>query len=396
MFKKIAIVSLLTVTAHTDMFNFYKVAIQHLKYDKAYSLYEKSNKLSQKGVDYSRYANFSADVSYTKTEVKLLDSGFDTADISVSDTIDIFGKNSYKIEMLHLDLKSKKVELSLQKEELFISLANMIALFHRADEQLFLYKNLFSKQQKIYKKLKLLEQNGGITKLDLLRFKNTLTILELQITSKEQELSKMKEQLKLYAPDEAIPSLANTKILYSKKEFLAHNPHLILNKIDAYKQTIHAKAMYKSYLPTLTTGLAYQKIDDPTANGDNYTFNVAMHVPLNSGDFKEAEALKVIALSQKTKNITYKLQREKEYIKHHLDYQNAKKQLLILENTLNDYQKNQKSIKVAYLKRYVDFNTYIQVLTQSIGVKEQIINLKYKRDLEATILNGVSSGRIYE
>ncbi len=396
MFKKLVIISLLTLAVHADMLHFYKEAAQHLQYDKAYSLYEKSNKLSQKGVNANRFTNFSADVSYARTDAKLLTSGFNTTDISLSDTIDIFGKNSYKIAMLHLDLQSKKAELALQKEALFISLVHMIALYHRTDEQLSLYRDLFSKQQNIYKKLKPLEQHGSITKLDLLRFKNTLTTLSLQITSKEQALLKMKEQLKLYAPHAAIPSLNGTKLLYSKKAFLAHNPHLKLNKIDADKQTIHAKAMDKHYLPTLTPALAYQKIDDPTANGDNYSFHIAMHLPLQSGDFKEAEALKVAALRQKTKNIAYKLQREKEYIKHHIDFQNAQKQLLILQKTLKDTQKCQKSIKIAYLKRYVDFNTYLQVLTQYLSVKEQIITLKYKSALEAMILNGVSSGRIYE
>jgi len=63
---------------------------------------------------------------------------------------------------------------------------------------------------------------------------------------------------------------------------------------------------------------------------------------------------------------------------------------------LGAYAKSEKSIKDAYLKQYVDFNTYLQVLTESLSVKEQMIALRYQKDLEATIVNTIASGKIYE
>jgi len=63
---------------------------------------------------------------------------------------------------------------------------------------------------------------------------------------------------------------------------------------------------------------------------------------------------------------------------------------------LHDYEQSEKTIKTAYLRQYIDFNTYTQVVLQTLHVKEQIIELKSKKELEATILNNIASGVIYE
>ena len=119
-------------------------------------------------------------------------------------------------------------------------------------------------------------------------------------------------------------------------------------------------------------------------------------MPLNSGDFKEAEALKVSALSLKTQSITYKIQRENEYTQYKDSFENATKQLVILEKALSDYEESETTIKTAYLKQYVDFNTYLQVLTQALDVKKQIIAMQVQKAKEATLINAIASGKIYE
>ncbi|SFV70330.1 outer membrane efflux protein [hydrothermal vent metagenome] len=396
MLKHIAIVSLLSLVAHADMLGYFQEANRHLQYDKTYSLYKQSNQLSQNGIEKSQYYNFSADMGYARTRAKGLGNGFNTTDFSLSDTLDVFGKNSYKIEMLQLDLQSKKASLSLQKEQLFVSLITMIEMYHRTVEQQALYQTLFNKQNKIYKKLRTLEKNGDISNLDVLRFSNTLSRLQVKIVSLKNQAIKMKKQLKLYVPNKPIPSLHHVKLRGSKKAFLAHDPRNDINRYDAHKKNVQAKGMQKSYIPTVTTGVAYQQLDDPTSFGDNYSFNIRLHMPLNQGDFKEAEALKVAALSSQSRSIEMKVQRENEYISLHQAYLNAKKELAVLKHSLQSYKKSEKSTKEAYLKQYVDFNTYLQVLTESLAIKEQIIALKYQRDLEATIINAIGSGKIYE
>lgn len=396
MIKKIAIILLLSLVANADMTSFFNVALENLKYDKTYSLYEQSNKTSQNAITYSKYANFNANASYSMTNSKHLTSNFNTTDIALHDTIDLFGKNNYKIKTLRLDQETKRSELNLKKEQLFISLANMIALYNRTSEQLILHQNLYNEQKKIYQKLEALAQNGDMAELDILRFKNTLTTLQTKIASQTQEAAKMKEQLQLYAPKESIPSLQESKLLYTKKDFLAHNPLAKINRLDSDKLIAQSKGLNDNYIPTIDLGVTYQKLDDPTSYGDNHSFVIALHMPLNSGDFKEAEALRVAALSKKTQSVEYKLQRENEYIHHIQAYINAEKQLDILQNALEDYKKSEETIKKAYVQQYVDFNTYLQVLKQALDVKKQIINMKYQKILEATIINAISKGAVYE
>jgi len=399
MLKKVVFISLLGVSAFADMTSFYHKALKNLQYNKSYALHKKANQISQSAVTHSKYANFSTDIAYSKTYTKLLPSApgsFDTTDVALHDSIDLFGKNDYKIQTLRLDTKIEKSKLNLKKEQLFIALANMVALYNKTKSQLAIWQELYRKQHNIYKKLEVLEKKGNITEFELFRFKNTLTTLQTSIISMKQELSKMKTELKLYVPNQTIPKLTQTKLFYTKKDFLLHNPQAKINQLDAQKLLFQSKGMNNSYIPTVDISANYQKLNDPTSYGDNHSFGVGLHIPLNSGDFKEAQALKVKALSKKSKNIELKIEREKEYIRHFQAYQNAKKQLEVLKQSQKDFEKSEVTITKAYLKQYIDFNTYLQVLQQAFDVKNRIINLKSQMKLEATIINAIASGKVYE
>jgi len=396
MTKKLILILILCVAANANIIDYYRVSLDTLQYNNAYTLATKANNLNKDGVSYSRYANFSLNADYSKTKAKTLVNSFDTTNISLNDTLDLFGKSSYKIEALALDLKSKKSILNIQKEQLFVSLVNMITLYNKTLEQLSLYKIVLNKQKNIYKKLQKLEQNGAMTSIDLLRFKNQLTALKMTIIKQKNEILKMKKQLNLYAPKQKIPTLKNAKLLYSKTDFLSKNPQLHLNNTDAQKLMVQAKGLQHSYLPDVTVGIADQQINDPTSYGNNYSFTVGLNIPLNAGKFKETEALKVKALSLKSKNIHYQIQRKNEYTTRYQDYINAVQQLKVLHENLHDYEQSEKNIKTAYLRQYIDFNTYMQALLQTLQIKEQMIEMKSKKELEATILNNIASGVIYE
>ncbi len=399
MIKKIALVSLIALSANADMTNFYKAALQHLQYDKTYTLYKHANKISQNAVTYSKYVNFSADASYSRTHAKFLPTtagSFNTIDVAFHDTLDLFGKNNYKIQTLRLGTQMKKSTLNLKKEKLFISLSNMIALYNSTAEELQLHQDFYDEQKKIFNKLQILAQKGDITAFEILRFKNTLTTLQTTIASQEQELKKMKMQLHSFAPSEAIPVLIQSEILYTEKDFVAHNPNAKINSFNADRLLATSKGLQNTYMPTVELSINYQKLDDPTSYGNNHSFGATLHMPLNGGNFKEAEALKVAALSKKTQSIEYKIQRENEYIAYYQAYQNAKKQLEILEKARKDYEKSEITIKHAYLKQYVDFNTYLQVLNQALKVKKQIINMQSQEKLEATLINAIASGSVYD
>ena len=396
MIKIILILIITSMTLDADIIDFYKKTVSTLQYDKEYALNKKANQLTQSGVNYSKYANFTFNADYGKTKAKGLTNAFDTTNVTFNDRLDLFGKNSYKINTLALNLKSQKSLLNIQKEQLFISLVNMIALYNKTLEQHSLYKAVLNEQKNIYNKLEKLQIKGAMTSIDLLRFKNQLTSLKMTIMNQENEILKMKKQLHLYAPNQQIPTLKSSKLLYSEEEFLKRDPQLNLNNTEAQKLLVQAKGLDDSYLPDITAGVAYQQLGDPTSYGNNYSFTVALQIPINSGNFKETEALKVKAFSLKSQNIQYRIKRKNEYITRYQDYINASKQLKILQESLSDYEKSEKNIKTAYLRQYVGFNTYLQVLLQTLHVKEQILQVKSKKALEATLLNNIASGIIYE
>lgn len=395
MLKKLLFLSIISLQLHADMISYYKIVLERLQYDKNYNLYKTSQELSQQGVSYSRYANFAIDASYGQTSAKILANPFSSTDIVLSNTLDLFGKKTYEIELISLDIKAKKSILQSQKEQLFISLVDVIFLYYKTKDTLLLHQNIYGVQKNIYHKLEKLHLSGAISKLDVLRFKNRLIFFQTKMIAKKSEVKKIKNQLSTYAPKEHIPSL-DSQYIYTKDDFLSKNPSLSLNKIAHDKLLLQAESSQNSYLPEVNAALAYQKIDDPTSYGDNYSVRVGMHMPLNSAIFKKTEALRVNALSQKSKNIKYKTARENEYIQLYKDYKSALEQSDLLYKNLADYEQSQETIKIAFLKGYVDFNSYIQVLTQTLQIKEKLVILKYQAYKEATILNGISSGVIYE
>jgi len=206
----------------------------------------------------------------------------------------------------------------------------------------------------------------------------------------------MKKQLHVFAPAKTIPDLVQNKIMFTEKDFLAHNPSAKINMYDTKKLLATSKGLYDTYLPTVELSVDYQKLNDPTSYGDNHTFSATIHIPLNGGNFKEAEALKVAALSKKTEGTEYKIQRKNEYIGYFQAYQSAKKELDVLQKAYKDYENSEKIITRAYLKQYVDFNTYLQVLQQALGVKMAMINMQIQKKVHAEIINGIASGNIYE
>ncbi len=183
MLKKILLFAFVSVLINADdnVVNFYKSALQTLKYNQTYDLYKKSNTLEKKAVTYNRFANFSLDGGYTYTKADRLNNPFNTSNVSFNDTIDLFGRSSYKVEELALNLKAKDTVLKIQKESLFTFLIDMIGAYGQTKEQLSLHMTLLDEQQSIFNKLQLLNSSGAVSTMDMLRFKNSLTLLKTQI-----------------------------------------------------------------------------------------------------------------------------------------------------------------------------------------------------------------------
>jgi outer membrane protein TolC len=388
--------SVLFMSIYCDMLEFYNKSVDTLAYNKTYLLYEKSNKLAQKGLNYNKFANFSVDGVYTNIKAENFSDSFSLTDVSITDNFDIFSKASYDVEFLALELQAKSKLLNLQKEKLYVLLVDMIATYHTIIEKKNLHEKLLNEQENIYNKLRVLQNKGAISAIDLLRFKNTLTQLKMAIVREDTQVKKMKKQLSLYAPNQDIPSLDEQELKYTRDKYISNNMQLNINNINVDKLKAKSKRLENNYLPDISTSLAYQKNEEPGSYGDNYSLNIALSMPLSSGDFKQSEALMAKALSLKSKNIQYKIDRENEYERRYQDFVDATKELAILDENLKDYEKSEKTIKSAFLKQYVDFNTYLQVLTQSLHIKEHIIQMKYQKKSQASILNTLSSGVLYE
>jgi len=398
MFKIMFLLSITTIILNADdnVMLFYKKALETLQFDKIYSLYKESSEISRDSVIYDKYLNFSLETSYSKTKTDDIPNPFYTTDFSISDKIDIFGKSSYAINEIALELKTKKNILNIEKEYVFMMLVDMIAQYQKSKQKLILHKSLLKKQLYIYKKLKKLQLVGSISKIDLLRFKNALTILKTKTINENINVDTMKKQLEVYAPNQNIPYLSSQELSCTEESFLSQNQHIKLNDIRYKKLIVKSKALLYEYMPSLSLEASYENIGDPTSYGNSYSLHAHLHIPLNISNYKQSEAQRVDALSIKSKSTEYKLKRQNEYIKRVNEYTNAKKQYKVLNENLNDYIESEEITKKAFLKQYINFTTYFQVLTQSLHIKERIIELKYQEIAQAIILNSISTGEIYD
>ena len=394
MIKKIIIFSMITSIISADIIDFYKESIKKLKYNEIYNLKEKSNILSQKSIEESRYLNFSIEASQSLTKAENISNPFNILDIGFIDTIDLFNKSRYKIEELALDIKSQKVILNIQKEKLFISLANMISLYRKTEEKLALHSELLEEQKRGYSKLKILKELGEVSKLTLLQFKNRVIDFKSRVIEERNLITKMKKRLELYGSD--IPILEDNKLQFTKDEFLKFNPKQELNNIAREKLMIESKKLKDKYLPDIKAGARYENNGDPTGYGDSLSLNINLSIPISKGDNLKRDALKIDSLTLNSKENEYRLDREREYIDRYQSYINSSEELELLENSLIDIQNELDIVNRAILKRYIDFNTYLETFRRYLKLKEKIIDLKYQKSLEATILNNISNGRIYE
>jgi len=397
----IIVLSAFNIEANSNIESFYKIVVENLKYNETYKLQDKSNEILKESIKANRYANFSIDTTERLTKAEKVSNPFTTIDISLSNKIDLFNKSRYKIKLLTIDSKLKKLALAVEKEKLFISIVEIVKIYQETKEELKLHNRLLDKEETIYNKLEQLESLGDISKLSVLRFKNSLFDLKSKIVKEKNIILNLKSQLNTYAPNETIPllndiALNDIELISSKNDFINNNPKSKLNSISSEQIMVLLHQIKSRYIPNVITGVNYQYNSDPTGFGNSYGVNIGINISIAKGDKKEQEALKVNSLSLNSKNKEYKIKRENEYIKRYQSYIGIIKELKILDESLVDIEKELDIVQKAFLKKYVDFNTYLESLKQYLLIKEQIIKLKYQKNLEATILNTLSKGEIYD
>lgn len=380
--------------ANDSLIKFYHTALTNLQYDKKYVSLQKGEESSKKALSWQRFGNFSMDLGHTKTKAAKLTNSFDTTDLSFNDTLDIFGKESYQYDAISLQYKEQKTLLKKQKEELFISLVSMISAYQQTKQIHKLHSDLFMQQKEMFERLSALKES--VSTMDLLRFQNSLTLFESQLIDEEHQIKMMADQLQNYVPQTLVPELKEEQAAYNLASYLDADTDIKLNHIASRRLENEAKGLKSSFLPTLNAAATYQNINDPTANGDNYAFTLALNIPLDASVSYQNEVLRSQSLRLHDDVATLQIKRKNEFVQRVNSINNDTQQLSLLQKNLKDYQQSDSVIQKAFLKHYVDFNTYIQTHSQALSVQEQIIKLTQEKQRETAILNGICTGDIYE
>ena len=394
--KKITIFLLFAATlyANDTLLKFYKATLSHLQYDSKQINLKESEKHAHRALNWQRFGNFSLDTAYTRTKAKQLANSFETTDVSLSDTIDLFGRQSYKFESIALQYEEQKTLLEKQKEELFISLVSMISTYQQTKEILLLHQELLNKQQNLLDKLNSVQ--NSISKMNIIQLQNSITLLHIQVLDEQNELTNMQLQLDNYSASTPIPKLQEEKEKFDETAFVNLDTDARLNAIASRRLLNEACGVKENFLPRLGAAVTYQSINDPTANGDNYSFSISLSMPLDASTYEQNEALRAEALSLKSNTAVLKVKRQNEYIRQVQNIKNVKEQLTLLESNLQSYKKSEETMEKAFLKQYVDFNTYMQTFSQMLDLLEKIITLKNEKNRHTAILNALSKGTIYE
>lgn len=396
MYKIIIFLSLSTLLVADNLLLYYNDVIKTMHINKQLTLEERANTLRIQAQETSRFTNFGADINAGKTNAKLLPDTFTVIDMSLSDTLDIFNKNQYTIQTLHLDFLESKTLLSLQKEQLFISLVDMIAAYRKTKALFALHQTLYRRQTALKEKLQKAYKAGGLPKTELNRFITTLALFQSRIIQERENIHSMRAQLKLYAPHLQIPYLSSDTLTTNQKEFVEADPAVALNTIQSKKAQVRSDAIDHEWLPDAYVAVTQQFDDDPTANGDNYTFSAGLHMGFDGGNQKRSEASKVMALKISDQKVSLLIKRKQHYLSLKNRYIRAKKQRNALLSVNSKADQNLKAIEKAYTKNYIDFTTYLQTLHEMLSLQENLIESKYEMLQSATTLNTLSQGAIYE
>ncbi|HHH37192.1 MAG TPA: hypothetical protein ENK77_01080 [Epsilonproteobacteria bacterium] len=178
--------------------------------------------------------------------------------------------------------------------------------------------------------------------------------------------------------------------------FLAHSPQLKLNDNRARQSLQKVKQIQQSWMPDAVIGANQEYNNDPTANGDNYTLSMGLSMHFDGGMTHSAERQKVDALRINSQKKALEIERKAQYIAWKSNYQTAKRSLASLSKTLKKTNISLKNMRTAYLKHYVDLNTYLQTVKEGLATHEAQIDAKYRMIENALILNVLSEGNIYE
>lgn len=398
MIKRFILCSIIpaALLASSSIVEYVKTAQKRLALEDQIQMINKEKNLKVLAQKIQNFANFSADIQYTQTKDQFLPNHFRTIDFSLSDNIDIFNKNSLIIEKLYLEAEKSKYLIWQKKEQLFLSLVEMIATYHRLNKLLTLHHQFYNEQKEILAKLTEACKAGAIPKIECERFANALALFHGSIVQEEELVKNLRQRLNLYVPNQPIPKFDKEPIGADISNFIKQNPLLKYKNIESQITNKEAEFIKKGWLPDAVIGTMYQQNNDPTANGNNYSFFAGLHINFDGGFEKQAEALKVESLRSKSDTISLKIKERERYLNYLGKIKAAERKEKILKQALHRALLTMQRIKIAYLKHYIDFNSYLQTLQSLLSIQEEEIDALITKQKNIVILNTLSRGKIYE
>lgn len=385
-----------TAEANNSVISFYQSALKTLAYEDTYALQIQSEQLKIKGKKMRRFINVNAGVLYGYTKARLLPDHFNNTDISLTDTIDIFGKSADDIRLIQLQMKANTYLFQIKKEQLFLSLTEMIIAYRMSEEKWEINQKLYQEQYQFLEKIRIAEKAGKLPAIEVSRFENNLALLNTKINHEKQIIETMKGQLLLYGKGGPIPHVSIDVLQSDLQSFLSHSPQMKLNDNQATHSLESINKLKHSWIPDAVIGANQQYNDDPTNYGNNYTLSAGLTMSFDGGMSHDIESQKVNTLRIQSQNKELELQRTTQYLTWKNTYTASKKSFYALKKTLANTRKTMNNIKTAYIKHYIDFNSYLQTIQEDIATRNAEISQKYNMIKSTIILNTLSEGTIYE
>lgn len=384
------------VEANSTLLTFYKSALENLAYDNTYALQKQSNQLSIKANKMRRFLNLNGGAMYGYTKAQSLPKHFNTTDIGITDTIDIFNKSANDIRLIQLQIKEDKFLMQIKKEQLFLSLTDMIVAYRTSEEKWKLNNDMYLQQKHFLSQMRTAEKAGEVPAVELSRFENNMALLRVRVNQEKQIIDTMRSQLLLYGKNKPIPKLSITKLHGNLEKFLSYSPQLKLNDTQAEKSRASIEKIKSNWMPDALIGANKQFNNDPTGYGDNYTLSAGITMSFDGGRSYDMESQKVKALQIQSQSKELEVQRAAQYTAWKHAYLSAKLSLLTLKKNLRKSDATLQNIKTAYFKHYIDLNSYLQTMQEYMNSKETMISEKYNMIKSAVIINTLSKGIIYE
>lgn len=394
MYKIIFLLLLVIQASYASVLGFYHDALHNANLQMQQAYINHSKELQVSALKINRALDITSSISYSKTKAKNLKNDFSKTNINIQDTIDIFNKNKNQIKLLCLSMKGKSIMLDIKKRALFISLINMVGAYQKTKTILNIHKSILKEQLLLKKRLKRAVKVGGKSRLEYLRFTNSITLLQYQVIKEQGAVNAMQSTLFMYSSN--IPELLHVRLDANLAGFLQYDPILKLNKNKAEQYMAKAALLKHAWLPKAFIGVNRQYDGDPTANGDNYGITVGLSMHFNGGRDKSVQAATVDALNTNAMYNQLLLQQKAQYIALHNKYEISKQSLSLLQPAVAQAQKNLKDITIAYMKHYINLINYLQALNTLITTKVSYTTAKVNNITSALILNNLSKGTIYE